>query len=62
MYVLLEYRRRGIAKALMTRMLKDDAAAGTIANILLASHAGAKLYPVVGYRQIGQLYAYTPPR
>jgi GNAT superfamily N-acetyltransferase len=60
MYVAPEYRRRGIAKALLLRMLADDRAAGTEANVLLSSHAGSKLYPTVGYEQIGRLYLYTP--
>jgi len=62
MFVLPEYRRRGIARALMTKMLQDDKAFGARANVLLASHAGAKLYPIVGYQQIGMLYMYTPKK
>jgi GNAT superfamily N-acetyltransferase len=56
------YRRRGIARSLMVRMLRDDRAAGACHNVLLASHSGSKLYPTVGYRQIATLYLYTPPR
>ena len=62
MFVLTAYRRQGIARALLARMLTDDKAAGAAANVLLASHAGAQLYPTVGYTQIGTLYLYTPPR
>lgn len=62
MYVAPKYRRRGIARALMTRMLQDDRLAGAHANVLLASHAGARLYPVVGYRQIGVLLMFMPQR
>jgi GNAT superfamily N-acetyltransferase len=62
MFVAPEYRRRGIAKALMTKMLQDDRRAGAQANVLLASHAGAKLYPVVGYKQIGTLFMFVPQR
>jgi GNAT superfamily N-acetyltransferase len=62
MYVMPEYRRRGIARALMTRMLQDDRRAGAQANVLLASHTGAKLYPLVGYRQIGELLMFVPQR
>ena len=62
MYVTSEFRRRGIARALMSQMLLDDRAAGARQSVLLASHTGAKLYPVVGYEQIGTLYIYTPPR
>ncbi len=59
MFVKPEYRRRGIAKALMTRMLLDDRAVGAKANVLLASHAGSKLYPTVGYKQIGELFVFV---
>lgn len=62
MYVVPEYRRRGIARALMTRMLQDDRRAGAQVNVLLASHAGARLYPLVGYRQIGELLMFVPQR
>lgn len=60
MYVQREHRRRGIARALMSRMLQEDRAAGAVQSVLLASHTGAKLYPVVGYEQIGTLFIYTP--
>ena len=62
MFVLTAYRRQGIARSLLARMLTDDKAAGAAANVLLASHAGAQLYPTIGYTQIGTLYLYTPPR
>ena len=61
MYVQREFRRRGIARAMLCRLLRDDRAAGaeTLA-VLLASHTGAKLYATVGYRQIGTLLLFTP--
>jgi GNAT superfamily N-acetyltransferase len=62
MFVLTAYRRQGIARALLARMLTDDKVAGARANVLLASHSGALLYPTVGYQQLGTLYLYTPPR
>jgi GNAT superfamily N-acetyltransferase len=62
MFVEPSYRRRGIARALMTRMLTDDKAAGADANVLLASHAGSKLYPTVGYQAIGELFLFAPPK
>ncbi len=61
MFVLPAYRRRGIARALLTRMLQEDRAAGARANVLLSSHAGTKLYPTVGYQTIGELLVFTPP-
>ena len=45
MYVAPTHRRRGIARALLQHMLAGDRAAGARANVLLANHAGAKLYP-----------------
>lgn len=62
MYVTPEFRRRGIARSLMGQMLLDDRTAGARQSVLLATHTGAKLYPVVGYEQIGTLYIFTPPR
>jgi GNAT superfamily N-acetyltransferase len=62
MYVYPEFRRRGIARSLLARMLRDDRAGGAQQAVLLASHAGAKLYPVVGYRQLGTMMVLTPKR
>lgn len=62
MYVRPDVRRRGIARAMLCRMLQDDLAAGAQQAVLLASHTGAKLYPVVGYEQIGTLLLFTPRR
>jgi GNAT superfamily N-acetyltransferase len=62
MYVKPAFRRRGIARAMLCRMLRDDRTHGAKTAILLASHAGAKLYPVVGYEQIGTLLLFMPPR
>ena len=61
-YVRPEYRRRGIARAMLSRLLRDDRGYGARASVLLASHAGAKLYPVVCYEQIGELLLFTPKR
>lgn len=62
MYVKPEYRRRGIARAMMARMLRDDREHGSQLAVLLASHTGALLYPVVGYQRIGTLLLYTPKK
>ena len=62
LYVKLEYRRRGIGRALMCRMLRDDRSHGSQLAVLAASHTGAMLYPLVGYEQIGTLYSYTSRR
>lgn len=58
MYVQSRFRRQGIGRALLAQMLRDDRAAGAKQAVLLASHTGAKLYPVVGYEQIGTLYLF----
>lgn len=60
LFVDSPYRRRGIGRALMLRMLKDDRRAGVSASVLLASHAGSMLYPQLGYQLIGQLLLYKP--
>lgn len=60
MYVKPKYRRRGIGRALMERMLRDDRQHGASLAVLTASHTGALLYPLVGYRQIGTLLLYSP--
>ena len=60
MFVQREFRRRGIARAMLCRLLRDDRAAGAKLAVLLASHTGAKLYATVGYRQIGTLLLFSP--
>ena len=62
MFVLPRFRRRGIARAMLSRMLRDDRAAGSTLAVLLSSHTGALLYPLLGYRQIGTLLMFTPPK
>ncbi len=62
MYVLPEYRRKGIARALMTRLLLDDRRLGASHSVLLASLSGSKLYPLLGYEQIGTLLLLGPPK
>jgi GNAT superfamily N-acetyltransferase len=62
MHVLPKYRRRGIAKSMLARMLRDDRASGSTGSVLLASHTGALLYPHVGYELIGTLLLYTPSK
>ena len=62
MYVKTEFRRRGIAKAMMCKMLRDDRKYGSELAVLTASHTGAMLYPVVGYQTLGTLLVYTPKK
>jgi len=60
MEVRPKFRRRGIAKSMLARMLRDDRDAGAQVNVLLSSHTGALLYPVVGYEHIATLLLFTP--
>lgn len=60
LFVIAPKRRLGLGSALMRRMLIDDRAAGSRASVLLASHAGARLYPGVGYVGIGELLIFVP--
>jgi GNAT superfamily N-acetyltransferase len=56
------FRRRGLARSLMARMLQDDRRAGGPASVLLASKAGATLYPSLGYEELGELLVFFPPQ
>ncbi len=62
LHVQPAHRRRGIGRALMVRMLRDDRAAGAALSVLTASHSGAMLYPTIGYEQVATLLLFTPPR
>jgi len=62
MHVERRHRRRGIGRALLARMLRDDRARGSRCSVLTASHAGALLYPHVGYERIGTLFMFAPRR
>jgi GNAT superfamily N-acetyltransferase len=62
MYVAPSHRRRGIGSCMLARMLRDDRARGVKSSVLLSSHAGALLYPRVGYEQIGTLLLFAPKK
>jgi GNAT superfamily N-acetyltransferase len=62
MHVNESHRRRGIGRALLCRMLRDDRAHGSKCSVLLASHTGALLYPRVRYERIGKLFIFAPGR
>jgi hypothetical protein len=47
---------------MLCRMLRDDRARGAQRSVLLASHAGALLYPRVGYEQVGLMFILAPKR
>ena len=50
------FRRRGLAQALMARMLSDAAAAGYDRSMLLASNQGRPLYRKLGYEIVAQAF------
>lgn len=58
--VLAPHRRKGLGRALMAALLADDARLGRRRSVLLASHAGAMLYPLLGYQRIGTLMLLMP--
>jgi GNAT superfamily N-acetyltransferase len=62
MYVEPEYRRRGVGRSMLARMLRDDRAHGSTLSVLTASHTGALLYPRVGYELIGELLMFMPTK
>jgi GNAT superfamily N-acetyltransferase len=62
MYVKPSHRRRGIGRALLSRMLRDDRTRGSKRSVLTASHTGALLYPHVGYQRLGTLFMFAPKR
>ncbi len=61
MFVLKEFRRRGIGRAMLARLLIDDHSHGSKNAVLTASHTGALLYPHLGYRPIATLYLFNSP-
>jgi predicted GNAT family acetyltransferase len=60
LYVHSEFRGRGFGRSLMSALLACDKEAGVTASVLLASMAGARLYPHLGYRQIGVMQTFCP--
>lgn len=60
MKVIERCRRRGIARAMLSRLLRDDRSLGSRMSVLTASHTGALLYPHVGYEQVGILWLFMP--
>ncbi len=62
MMVLPDYRRRGIGKTMLAKLLRDDRRFSVRQSVLLASHSGALLYPQLGYQQLGKLFIYSPSK
>lgn len=59
LYVFEEFRRRGYGSALMSALLQSDKASGVRNSVLVASTAGAKLYPQLGYELVGELQMFV---
>ncbi len=57
---LPEYRRHGLASALMSRALTDAAKAGARCSILMASLEGYGLYRAIGYRVYTETFYHVP--
>lgn len=55
LHVRIDYRGRGLGRALMSAMLQDDARLGIKESVLLASSDGARLYPHLGYERVGAM-------
>jgi GNAT superfamily N-acetyltransferase len=62
LFVAKEHRRMGVGRSLLSAMLDDDARFGVRWSVLLASSAGAMLYPHLGYREQGLLAIFTPAK
>ncbi len=62
LYVEPEVRGRGLGSALMTTMLADDFRHGVKWSCLSASEDGTRLYPKVGYQQVGTMQFFWPPK
>ncbi len=60
LWVNPEHRGKGYGFSLMAKMLADDRELGYRHSVLLASYAGARLYPHLGYKRIGTLYLASP--
>jgi len=60
LFVYSEFRGRGYGRALMSRLLRGDRSAGLENSALIASAAGARLYPHLGYRRIAVLQIFCP--
>jgi GNAT superfamily N-acetyltransferase len=56
------FRRRGMARALMLRLLRDEAARGAQWSILTASAMGAGLYAGLGYETLATIHIFEPAR
>lgn len=60
LYVHKELRGQGYGKALMSKLLQVDRDHGVKQSVLLSSSDGARVYPHLGYQQIGVLQMFCP--
>lgn len=54
------YRRRGLARAIMIKLLWDGAARGETESVLVASESGDLLYRDLGYERLAKLLVFQP--
>lgn len=62
LFVREAFRCNGYGAALMSHMLTAEKSLGIKRSVLLASTAGARLYPKLGYKHIGTLELFCPMR
>jgi GNAT superfamily N-acetyltransferase len=60
LYVHEAFRGMGYGRALMSALLREDKEHRVRESVLLASVAGARLYPHLGYQRIGTLQIFCP--
>jgi GNAT superfamily N-acetyltransferase len=60
LFVTPTHRRRGVARSLLSQLLREDRKRGARCNVLLSTHTGALVYPSLGYQQIGTLFIFAP--
>jgi ribosomal protein S18 acetylase RimI-like enzyme len=59
-YTAEAYRRRGLARALMRRLLADEQERGARWSVLTASGMGQGLYAELGYRALATIHIFVP--
>lgn len=59
---LQEYRRRGVAAALMRHILADARSLGYYASMLLASNDGLPMYTRMGYETLSTVRVFVPSK
>ena len=62
LYVHRDARRRGYGRALMSAILQATRESGLANDVLMAGSEGARLYPHLGYKEVGVLQLFCPLR